>query len=116
MRHGVDSSYELGNSAYLYQPIGYSQIREIRSTGQLPSGRRETGAEIRNLPYNTGDLATLGVGDTPSLFPFAFGVSVRAPVLLTMTTWQPRVRASCRREAVGLQSSVAKAHYSQGPM
>jgi len=28
----------------------YSQIREIRSHGRLPSGRRETGAEIRDLP------------------------------------------------------------------
>ena len=27
----------------------YSQIREIRSPGRLPSGRRETGAELRNL-------------------------------------------------------------------
>ena len=28
----------------------YSQIREIRSPGRLPSGRRKTGAEIRDLP------------------------------------------------------------------
>jgi len=28
----------------------YSQIREIRSPGRLPSGMWETGAEIRDLP------------------------------------------------------------------
>ena len=28
----------------------YRQIREIRSPGQLPSGRRETGAEMWDLP------------------------------------------------------------------
>jgi len=28
----------------------YSPIRDIRSPGRLPSGRRGTGAEIRDLP------------------------------------------------------------------
>ena len=36
-----------GLSVSAYRP---SQIREIRSLGRLPSGRRETGAEIRDLP------------------------------------------------------------------
>jgi len=48
MRYGVDSSHracEFGLSV-----SAYSQIWEIRSPGRLPSGRRETGAEIQDLP------------------------------------------------------------------
>ena len=36
-----------GLSVSAYRP---RQIREILSLGRLPSGRRETGAEIRDLP------------------------------------------------------------------
>ena len=36
------------------------QIREILASVRV-SGRREIGAEIRELPKNTGDLATLVV-------------------------------------------------------
>ena len=56
MRHGVDSSHRA--CKFGLSVSAYSQIREIRSPGRLPSGRRETGAEIRHL-QNTGDLATL---------------------------------------------------------
>ena len=57
MRHGVDSSHR--TCKFGLSLAAYSQKREIRSPGRLPSGRRETGAEIRDLPENTGDLASL---------------------------------------------------------
>jgi len=40
---------------------GLIEIREISSPGQLRSGRWEIGAEIRELPWNTGYLATLSL-------------------------------------------------------
>ena len=48
MRHGADSSHRA--CKFGLSVSAYSQIREIRSPGRLPSVRRETGAEIRDLP------------------------------------------------------------------
>jgi len=39
--------------------LGFTKIRDILRPGKTQAGTRETGPEIRDVPGNTGRLATL---------------------------------------------------------
>jgi len=74
--------------------LGFTKIRDILHSGNTHAGTPDTGPEIRDVPGNTGRLATLVT---------VMGVTVRG----TLYKWRHRntrflhKRASCSAKIIG---------------